>query len=283
MGTQGRTVFTNSLGIGLDIASGTVVARAIGAGDTASVGHSTATSLFYGGVFGSVFAGLVWFNIPFLVALLGASGETLDLATTYLNIIVPTAPLLVMGMIASAILRAHGDGRRAMYATLTVGAVNAVLDPILIFGLNLELVGAAWASVSARLAMVLVAIYPIIRHYGGLNWPGRVHLKADFKILFALAIPAILTQLATPIGQAFVTRTMAEFGEAAVAGMAIIGRITPVAFGTVFALSGAIGPIIGQNFGAQQYDRVRRAFIDGLIFLALFVSGMALLLFLLRP
>jgi Na+-driven multidrug efflux pump len=75
---------------------------------------------------------------------------------------------------------------------------------------------------------------------------------------------------------------MAEFGEEAVAGMAIVGRLTPVAFGTIFALSGAVGPIIGQNFGAQKHDRVRRAYLDGLLFTALVVILVSGLLFLLR-
>ena len=75
---------------------------------------------------------------------------------------------------------------------------------------------------------------------------------------------------------------MAEFGEAAVAGMAIVGRLTPVAFAVIFALSGAIGPIIGQNFGAGQTDRVARAFREGLIFTAIVTFGVAILLFALR-
>jgi Na+-driven multidrug efflux pump len=97
-----------------------------------------------------------------------------------------------------------------------------------------------------------------------------------------IAAPAILTQLATPFGQAFVTRAMAGFGEAAVAGMAIVGRMTPVAFGVIFALSGAIGPMIGQNFGAGRMDRVRRAFRDGLLFCAIFTVAMTAILFALR-
>ncbi|WP_238991856.1 MATE family efflux transporter [Gemmobacter caeruleus] len=72
------------------------------------------------------------------------------------------------------------------------------------------------------------------------------------------------------------------FGEAAVAGMAIAGRLTPVAFGMIFALSGAIGPIIGQNLGARRMDRVRRAFRDSILFCGLVIAGMSLLLFLLR-
>ena len=97
-----------------------------------------------------------------------------------------------------------------------------------------------------------------------------------------IAIPAILTQLATPVGAAFATRAIAEFGEAAVAGMAVIGRSVPLAFGIVFALSGAVGPIIGQNYGAGQMDRVKRTFYDALSFTGVVVVVIALALFLLR-
>ena len=75
---------------------------------------------------------------------------------------------------------------------------------------------------------------------------------------------------------------MAEFGEAAVAGMAVIGRLVPLAFGVVFALSGAVGPIIGQNYGAGQMDRVKRTFYDALLFTGVVVVVIALALFLMR-
>jgi Na+-driven multidrug efflux pump len=107
-------------------------------------------------------------------------------------------------------------------------------------------------------------------------------MLADLRPLSVIAVPAILTQVATPVGQAFVTRAMAPFGEAAVAGMAIAGRLTPVAFGVVFALSGAVGPIIGQNLGAGRMDRVRETFRAALLFTAMVSLGVAALLFLLR-
>jgi Na+-driven multidrug efflux pump len=127
-----------------------------------------------------------------------------------------------------------------------------------------------------------VALLPIIRHHGGFDTPSLRGLAADLRPVFAIAFPAILTQLATPVGTAIVTRAMAAYGEDAVAGMAITGRMTPVAFGVLFALSGAIGPIVGQNFGAGRMDRVRRAFLDGLIFTALVTCLVAALLFALR-
>lgn len=75
---------------------------------------------------------------------------------------------------------------------------------------------------------------------------------------------------------------MAAFGEGAVAGMAIAGRLTPLAFGTIFALSGAVGPIIGQNLGAGRMDRVRAAFGAALAFTALVTLTAAAVLFALR-
>ena len=274
--------FTSSFGIGMAIAAGALVAKALGAGDAEMARRRAATALLYGVIFGSIFAAVVWAFIPQLAALMGASGETLDLATGYLSIIIPSLPLLIIGMVGSAILRAHGDARRAMMATVIGGVVNAVLDPILIFGLNLELTGAALASVAARGRHRVAALFPIFRHYGGLQRPTSTEFRVDFPAIMTIAFPAILTQLATPIGQAYVTRSMAEFGEAAVAGMAIVARLTPVAFAVIFALSGAIGPIIGQNFGAGKYDRVMGTYRDALIFIAAVVTGIAIVLFFLR-
>lgn len=275
--------FTTSFGIGMAIAAGAVVARALGEGDADAARRRATNSLIYGVGFGAVFAAIVWLNLGYLAGLMGATGETLDLAVHYLSIIVPSLPFLMIGMIGGAILRAHGDAQRAMMATIWGGVVNAVLDPILIFGLDLELTGAAMASVAARLTIAFVALIPLIRHYGGFDRPTPQSLRLDLNPIVAIAFPAILTQLATPIGQAYVTRSMAAFGEEAVAGMAIIARMAPVGFAIIFALSGAIGPIIGQNSGAGLNDRVRGAFREGLLFTAMVVVVVSLLFFLARP
>jgi len=257
--------FTSSFGIGMAIAGGALVARALGA------------------VFGAVFAGIVWVNLATIVGWVGASGATAGLAISYLSIIIPSLPLLLLGMVGGAILRAHGDARRSMMATIVGAMVNAFLDPILIFGFGMELQGAAWASVAARFAIGVTALVPIVRYYGGFGRPSLANMLPDLRPVMVIAFPAILTQLATPIGQAYVTRTMAQFGEDAVAGMAIVGRLTPVGFAVVFALSGAIGPIIGQNFGAGKNDRVRLAFREGLVFTAAVVVIVSAVLFALRP
>ncbi|UXX82509.1 MATE family efflux transporter [Roseovarius pelagicus] len=274
--------FTTSFGIGMAISAGALVARALGAGNVDLARDRATNSLIYGVVFGAVFTAAVWIWLPKLVELLGARGETAGLAVHYLQIVIPSLPLLIIGMVGGAILRAHGDARRAMYATLYGGTLNAVLDPILIFGLDLELTGAAMASVAARVAIAATSLLPILKHYGGFTRPTAQGLTRDFPPVLAIAGPAILTQLATPIGQAYVTRAMAEFGELAVAGMAIVGRLTPLSFGVIFAMSGAVGPIIGQNFGAGNSDRVRGGFYAGLAFTALVVGAVSVVLFVLR-
>ncbi|HLQ18832.1 MAG TPA: MATE family efflux transporter, partial [Tabrizicola sp.] len=209
-------------------------------------------------------------------------GETAALAVHFLQIVVPSQPLLMVGMIGGAVLRSHGDARAAMMATVWGAVATAVLDPILIFGFGWELTGAAIASVVARVVIAWVALQPIRKRYGGFDRPTTRQVMADMGPIWAIAIPAILTQVATPVGQAFVTRATSAYGEAAVAGMAIAGRLTPVAFGVIFALAGAIGPIVGQNFGAGRMDRVRRTFWDALVFTGLVIVLVSALLFLLR-
>ena len=274
--------FTTSFGIGLAIAAGALVARALGAGDVVLARERTTHALAYGLLFSCVFAIGVWLLIPQLVSLLGARGETALLAEGFLRIIVPSMPFLILGMMGGAVLRARGDARRSMMSTIAGGVVNAVLDPILIFGLDLELTGAAIASVCARLTICAMALWPVIRIYGGIARPRLAGLVRDLSPILAIAFPAILAQIATPVGQAYVTREMAGYGEEAVAGMAIVGRLTPVAFGVIFALSGAVGPIIGQNFGAGNAARVRGGFNAAVIFVALVIALVSAVLFLAR-
>lgn len=275
--------FTTSFGIGMSIAVSALVARALGGRDPVLAREKATTGLVLSFVFGSIFAAVVWLALWPLVGLLGAQGETAALAVHFLQIVIPSQPLLMIGMVGGAILRSHGDARSAMMATVWGAVATAVLDPILIFGLGWELTGAAIASVAARVVIAVMALRPITAKYGGFNRPTPAQIAADMGPVWAIAVPAILTQVATPVGQAFVTRATSAYGEAAVAGMAIAGRLTPVAFGVIFALSGAIGPIIGQNFGAGRMDRVKRTLYDGLIFTGVVIVLVSALLFLLRP
>lgn len=274
--------FTTAFGIGLSVGVSALTARAVGARDPALARDRATQGLLLGALFGVVFSALVWVLLPQIVSLLGATGRTAELTLWFLQLVTPGQPLLMIGMIGAAILRAHGEARASMMVTVWGAVVLAALDPVLILWADLGLTGAAIAGWGSRLAMVVMALWPIWRRHGGFSPVTPRSLREAVAPLSAISGPAILTQLATPVGQALVTRLVAGYGEAAVAGMAIAGRLTPVAFGMIFALSGAIGPIIGQNLGAGRMDRVRRAFLDAILFTGLVIAGMSALLFLLR-
>ena len=270
--------FTFSISIGMTIATSALVAQRLGQGEPKEARKIASSVILFGIAVTSVLAVICWIWAPALLAFIGAKGSTAELAVRYFRIVVAAMPVAAVGMMASGILRAHGDARRAMNVTLTAGAVNAILDPILIFWAGLGLDGAAYASVAARFATLIVALYPIFRHYGGFAKPEFSHFRADLRPIIGIAAPAMLTNIATPVGNGFVTRAISEFGDSAVAAMAVAGRLTPLAFCVIFALSGAIGPIIGQNFGARQFDRVRATLIKSVQFTAIYVGFIWLVL-----
>lgn len=261
-------MLTIGIGIGLAIATTALVSPALGAGQTVRARRLTAHAYLWTFVVSAVLALLVWLFIPQLLTLLGATGRTYDLAVTYLTIAVPALPPLALGMTGAAVLRSAGDARRAMNVTLSGAIANIILDPILIFGFDLGIAGAAWASVLARITVMLVGLYGVVVVH---KMMGRAKLNtflADGWPLAAVALPAVATNLATPVGNAYVTAVMSTHGDDAVAAWTIIGRIMPVAFGVVFALSGVVGPIIGQNYGARQKERMHET-----LRLAVWVNG----------
>lgn len=269
--------FLTAISIGLQIAMGALVARAEGAHDRLMAGDYCTNVMVFSGLVSTAICLPAWYYLEPLLVFLGARGETLSFALAYSNILLPTTPILAVAMCAAAALRAVGDARRSMYALLGGALTNAVLDPVFIFGLGWGIEGAAVASVCARLALLTVgcrAVFLVHKLPRRFRWTQLWH---DMTAILAIAGPALLTNLATPIGASYVLKTMATFGDSAVAGAAILGRITPVAFAAVFSLSSAIGPIVGQNAGAGLYRRVRQTLRSAL---ALNV-GYALLLWLL--
>lgn len=274
--------FTTSIGIGLSIALGALVSKAIGAKQVETAKRQLLNSAVATLALTIVIAIIVTLSIPTLLSWVGATGHTADLAASYLYILIPSMPVICLAMALGAALRAVGDAKLSMMSTLAGGGVNLVFDPIFIFLLSMGIEGAALASVLARfMVLIISARGVIVKHklFGEFNFN---HFVADLKPIFAIAGPAMLTNIATPIGNAVVTRAIADFGDGYVAAWAVLGRIIPVAFGMIFALSGAIGPIVGQNFGAMIFSRVRESLTKALQFCVVYVLSVSLLLFLLR-
>jgi putative MATE family efflux protein len=255
-----------SVNIGFTIAISATVSRAIGAGDRPRARRLAASGLLITAASATALSVVLFFCRDLaLKQLLHAQPPAASVASAYLAIIIPANVPMAIGMALSGVLRAAGDARRSMYVTLSGGVITAFTDPLLIFGFGLGVYGAAWATIISRLTFLVVGLYGAVRVH---DLVGRPQLRAavnDVRPIMTIGLPSILANLATPVAAVYVTRILSDFGEAVVAGGAIIDRVTPLAFGVIFALTGSIGPILGQNFGAKLMSRVKRAIFDSFL------------------
>jgi len=264
--------FHISVMIGLTIGVGAVVSRNIGAGNHEEAKRIATASMMWVGCITLVLATLSALFAPQLAGLLGARDEARDLAASFLRISAPSIPMMGIGMVGMALLRSIGDARRAMNVTLIAAFATTLLDPFLIFFCHLGLSGAAISMDLTRGMLGYFAWRGITRSHKLLARPASVRWVEDTRAVWPIALSAVMTNLATPVGQAFITHAMAQFGPLAVAGQLTIDRISPVAFGLIFALTGAVGPIVAQNFGARKPKRVVATLRASLIFVVVTVG-----------
>lgn len=263
--------FGIAINIGLMVAAGAVVSRAIGSGDDAGARRLAGSATIHGLAAAVLFIVVMLPLMRPVLSWIGADAETRPIAERFLWIVLPSTLLMAPGMMFSGLLRAVGAARQAMYVTLGGAIVTAIVDPILIFGLGLGVDGAAIAICIARATFALIGFHGVRRH-GLLARPRLAHVIADAPAMLRIALPAVLTNLAPSVASAFVAHAISQFGAVAVAGNVVIDRLTPVAFGGLFAMSGSVGPILGQNWGAGRFDRMRGVLRSGALVTALYVG-----------
>ena len=266
-----------SIALGISIGTSSVIARSVGtrqmnrgaSTDSARSSPSQTDEVAMLGthslilVFGLmlVISFLCWLSIDPLFTAMGAEPELLPLIHSYLDIYLPGTVLFTTTMICGSIMRANGSANIPGAIMTISAAINLILDPIFIFGWfgfpAMELAGAATAMTVTRFGTLIVSLWFISQGNLVLTEAYFRGWYRSAKRILHVGIPAMATNLIGPITAAYITFLIADYGEAAVAGFGVANRIEAVAAMLMFALSGSIGPFVGQNWGAHQVERVR--------------------------
>ena len=255
------------IGIAFGLGTGTtaVVSQAIGRGDPSTIKRLASDSLSLSFLTVLFFAGIGMLTVDPLFTLLGAPPDILPLIRDYMMIWYPGMVFLVVPMVANANIRASGDTKLPALIMGVATIFNIILDPILIFGWygapRMELQGAALSTVIARGGAMIGAL--LILHYRDRLLDFRTPTLKDvwysWKQIGYIAVPASATNILQPIGLALVTRIIADQGPAVVAAWGAGSRVTAFSLIPVFALCSALVPFVGQNWGAERFDRVLQA------------------------
>jgi putative MATE family efflux protein len=161
------------------------------------------------------------------------------------------------------VLRASGNAKTPAMIMTIAAVINIILDPILIFGMfgapRLEVEGAAIATVVANMGTMVASVLAMVfkEHIVSFTrlWPSLI--LDSWRRILHVGLPSMASSLIAPFTTAFITYQVAQFGQEAVAGFGVASRIEGLMLIAVMALSAAITPFVGQNFGAQIYDRVQ--------------------------
>ncbi len=259
------TLTVSNLAIGLGAGASSVVSRAVGAADKDDAKRLATDSLVLALILVICVATAGYFAIDPLFALLGASGETLEMIGQYMRIWFLAIPLLVVPIVANSIVRAVGDTFWPSVVMVSSALTNIAITPVFIFGLGpippFGIQGAAIGTLLAWLVTVFGAFALVAWREKMLLFEiPRMHtLFKSWTRVLAVGIPASVGNAVNPIGIAAVTAILAGFSEVIVAGFGVATRVESLAVIPMLALSSAIGPFTGQNWGAGKCDRVGEA------------------------
>ena len=279
------SVALTSMGVGVMVGINSVVARALGEGDWDKAARRANFGMVFAVTVGVVLGLTLFALLDPLFALMNADAATLPFIRTYMQPFALGFPLLMSIMGINGTLRGQGEARKTSYISVCYAAANWVLDPILItgaFGIEgLGIVGAAYATLIGWAIAIVLGLYLIRKTDLPLN-PALIRegrIGAPLAAIARVAAPAAFSNSINPIGLSVLTALVAIEGQAAVAGFGAAGRLQSFATVPLLALSGSIGAIVGQNWGASQFERARRAVRYAFGFCMVYGLAIALVLF----
>lgn len=248
-----------SFGTLFGIGGASVVSRALGRGDRMRADRASSFSVWAGVITGIAAMALCWCCMEPLLALFGAGPETTGYTRDYLSIVNLSGLFSVFVNCSAYLVRAEGKARVSMWGTLIGNLLNLVLDPLFILGMNWGVIGAAWATVIGNAAAALYYLAYILS--------GRCSLSVRLGDLtlghgipwsvLSIGIPAALTSILMSVSQIIANSMIASYGDLAVAGYAIAGKLRMCLFVASDGIGKGIQPVLGYYYGAGKKERFK--------------------------
>ncbi len=254
----------NSIAMGISMGAGSVLSRAMGSGDYHLMKRTSTDGVLLSVLFVGIISLAGLLTLDPLFRIMGASGEVLKLTKEYMSIWYLGAIATIVPPVSDSCLRATGDMMRPLIVMVTIAVMNAILDPILIFGLfglpAMGMEGAALATIISRFCGMIATLYFLHYHAGlvDLSAVPWKEIRESWSRILHIGLPSALTQVFPHLTRGIITRLAAGAGgAAAVAALAAGTRIESLGMIIIGAYSMALVPMMGQNWGARKWQRVR--------------------------
>jgi len=204
-----------------------------------------------------------------LLKLFGASEQSLPYARDYLQIIVAGSISQSMGFGLNALIRGEGNPRIAMYTMLIGALLNTILDPIFLFGFGWGMRGAAAATVISQVVSAIWVLGYFMRGRSLLHLHAR-NLRLRWSIcksIIAIGSPMFAMQMAASVMNAILNNQLRVYGgDLAISVIGIIHAVALFIAMPIFGLNQGAQPIIGYNYGAKMFDRVKKTLQTAILF-----------------
>lgn len=250
-----------SLGFFFGHGSGNYISRRLGAKDFEEAAMMAANGFFLAFICGlAVMTGGLICLKPLAVAL-GSTPTILPYTESYLRIILIGAPFMTSSLVLNNQLRFQGSAAYAMVGIVSGAVINIILDPLLIFGLKMGVAGAAAATVISQFCSFLLLLYQS-RKGGNIKIQIR-NFKPNFHYIKEITrggFPSLCRQGLGSIAGILLNHGAGLYGDAAIAGMSIVSRVTMFASSALIGFGQGFQPVCGFNYGAKLYGRVREGF-----------------------
>lgn len=269
-----------NFGQGITTAGAILMSQYIGAGEKKQAVNMANHLFICSTVFSLSCAFICAIATPGIVGWLGAEGNLFELGVTYLKVVVLDMPFLFTINMYNAVRQAQGDTVRPMLMNLLGIGINFILDPLLMIVLDMGILGAALATLLAKIPPALLCLISLFKTSQGikLSYKDFKFESSKLKEIVKVGLPTAIGGSTMQLGFLLMTKNVLKYGSVATAAYGIGNKINGIITMPSNGIGSAVSTIVGQNMGAKQVERAHRgykmAMFMAIIFL--FVGGMIL-------